>query len=218
MSYSGLGISNRQPYDCCAYTQRLQQSVDPLQYQLYFGAQENCSKCIDKKNWFRQDPNLVDLESDLRGQTRPLSKCDQYKYNPNNQTNKYYTNTFDNNVPKILSPSLCPIVYNNIPRQSSVGYTVPDPNVCGNTWTNADGVNTLNNYNNKTREILGNSDRTQDVNMLMNTCNTQPLYQGGMESVRPYMASSVRSAPVNRMAMVKPVNAENGGSDSEYDE
>lgn len=217
MSYSGLGVSNRQPYDCCAYTQRLQQSVDPLQYQLYFGAQENCSKCVDKKAWFRQDPNLVDLESDLRGQTRPLSKCDQYKYNPNNQTNKYYTNTFDDKVPRILSPGLCPIVYNNIPRQTSVGYTVPDPNVCGNQnlYTNADGVNTLNNYNNRTRELIGNSSRTQDINMLMNSCNSQPLYQGGMESVRP--SSNVRRNEVvaNRMAMLNNVNAE---SDSEYDE
>jgi hypothetical protein len=217
MSYSGLGVSNRQPYDCCAYTQRLQQSVDPLQYQLYFGAQENCGKCVDKKAWFRQDPNLVDLESDLRGQTRPLSKCDQYKYNPNNQTNKYYTNTFDNNVPRILSPGLCPIVYNNIPRQTSVGYVVPDANVCGNEnlYTNVDGVNTLNNYNKRTRELVGNSDKVQDINMLMNTCNTQPLYQGGMESVRPYMARNQRNEPVNRMAMMQTVNTE---SDSEYDE
>jgi hypothetical protein len=210
MSYSGLGVSNRQPYDCCAYTQRLQQSVDPLQYQMYFGAQENCGKCVDKKAWFRQDPNLVDLESDLRGQTRPLSRCDQYKYNPNNQTNKYYTNTFDNNVPRVLAPGLCPIVYNNIPRQTSVGYTVPDMNVCGNpnSFTNVDSVNTLNNYNNRTRELVGNSEKVQDINMLMNSCNNQPLYQGGMESVRPMTAKTMKNSPVNRLGMM-PVNAEN---------
>ena len=36
MSYSTQGASNRQIYDCCAYAQSLQQSVDHLQYQLYF--------------------------------------------------------------------------------------------------------------------------------------------------------------------------------------
>ena len=35
MSYPTQGASNRQIYDCCAYSQSLQQSVDPLQYQLY---------------------------------------------------------------------------------------------------------------------------------------------------------------------------------------
>jgi len=42
MSYSTQGASNRQIYDCCDYAQTLQQSVDPLQYYLYFGAQESC--------------------------------------------------------------------------------------------------------------------------------------------------------------------------------
>ena len=79
MSYPTQGASNRQIYDCCAYAQSLQQSVDPLQYQLYFGAQENCSKCIDKQAWFKQDREIVDIESDLWNINRPLSKCDQYK-------------------------------------------------------------------------------------------------------------------------------------------
>ena len=39
MSYSTQGASNRQVYDCCKYAQDLKQSVDPLQYNLYFGAQ-----------------------------------------------------------------------------------------------------------------------------------------------------------------------------------
>ena len=61
MSYSTQGASNRQIYDCCAYAQTLQQSVDPLQYQLYFGAQENCTKCIDTKAWFKQDKEIIDV-------------------------------------------------------------------------------------------------------------------------------------------------------------
>ena len=115
MSYSTQGASNRQVYDCCKYAQDLKQSVDPLQYNLYFGAQENCSKCIDKKAWFKQDTEIVDVESELWNITRPLSDCDQYKYNPSCQTSDSCISTFASNVPRILSPSLCPIVYNNIP-------------------------------------------------------------------------------------------------------
>ena len=73
MSYPTQGASNRQIYDCCAYAQSLQQSVDPMQYQLYFGAHENCSKCIDKRAWFKQDREIVDIESDLWNINRPLS-------------------------------------------------------------------------------------------------------------------------------------------------
>lgn len=131
MSYSTQGASNRQIYDCCAYAQALQQSVDPLQYDLYFGAVENCNKCIDKQAWFKQDRQIVDIESDLWNITRPLTRCDGYKYNPNCKTGPNCVSTFDPNAPRILSPSLCPIVYNNIPVQTNPGYTVPDPaNIC----------------------------------------------------------------------------------------
>ena len=101
MSYSTQGASNRQVYDCCKYAQDLKQSVDPLQYNLYFGAQENCSKCIDNKAWFRQDKEVVDVESELWNITRPLSDCDQYKYNPNCQTSDSCISTFADGVPRI---------------------------------------------------------------------------------------------------------------------
>ena len=61
MSYGTQGSSNNQIYDCCFYSQDLQQSTDPLQYQLYFGQAENCSKCIDKKAWYKFDSAVVDV-------------------------------------------------------------------------------------------------------------------------------------------------------------
>ena len=79
MSYSTQGSSNRQEYDCCKYAQDLQQSVDPLSYQLYFGAQESCSKCIDKKAWFKQDGEIVDIESDLQNYIREQAKTKNYE-------------------------------------------------------------------------------------------------------------------------------------------
>jgi hypothetical protein len=195
MSYSTQGASNRQVYDCCKYAQDLKQSVDPLQYNLYFGAQENCSKCIDNKAWFRQDKEVVDVESELWNITRPLSDCDQYKYNPNCQTSDSCISTFADGVPRILSPSLCPIVYNNIPRQTSPGYTVPNPNICGDTWRKAADMNTYKDYENNVQNILGNSKQPEDVYMFLNSCNQQPLYDGSMEKVRPYFADIYNSAP-----------------------
>jgi hypothetical protein len=201
MSYSTQGASNRQIYDCCAYAQALQQSVDPLQYDLYFGAVENCNKCIDKKAWFRQDREIVDIESDLWNITRPLTKCDGYKYNPNCKTGPNCVSTFDPNAPRILSPSLCPIVYNNIPVQSNPGYTVPDPaNIClaKNDYRKADDVDTFEQWVQGNKAILGNNADPQNVYMFMNSCANKPLYQGEMEKVSPYMLNNYNSAPLSK--------------------
>ncbi len=201
MSYSTQGASNRQIYDCCAYAQALQQSVDPLQYDLYFGAVENCNKCIDKKAWFRQDREIVDIESDLWNITRPLTKCDGYKYNPNCKTGPNCVSTFDPNAPRILSPSLCPIVYNNIPVQTNPGYTVPDPaNIClnKNDYRKADNVNTFDQWTQGNKAILGNNSDPQNVFMFMNACANKPLYNGEMEKVTPYMLNNYDSAPTSK--------------------
>jgi len=179
MSYQTQGASNRNIYDCCDYAQQLQQSVDPLQYYLYFGAQENCSKCIDKKAWFKQDKEVVDIESELRNITRPLSRCDQFKYNPNCQTSPDCISTFATTAPKILSPSLCPIVYNNIPVQTSPGYKIPNPNICiGNNYREADNVNTYDSYKKSNEAIIGDSKEKQDIYMFLNSCSNTPLYHG----------------------------------------
>jgi hypothetical protein len=199
MSYSTQGASNRQIYDCCAYSQSLQQSVDPLQYQLYFGRGENCSKCIDKKAWFKQDTEIVNIESDLLNLTRPLSKCAEYKYSPTCKTSPECISTFAPDVPRILSPSLCPIVYNNIPVQTSVGYTLPNTNICSgkNDWTEANSVNTYKAYVDENKKILGNSNDSQNVYMFMNTCSNKPLYDGSVEKIHPYLGNTFNSAPVN---------------------
>jgi hypothetical protein len=200
MSYSTQGASNRQIYDCCAYAQALQQSVDPLQYDLYFGAVENCNKCIDKQAWFKQDRQIVDIESDLWNITRPLTRCDGYKYNPNCKTGPNCVSTFDPNAPRILSPSLCPIVYNNIPVQTNPGYNVPDPaNVClaNNDYRMADSVDTFEQWSQGNKAILGNNSDPQNAFMFMNTCANKPLYQGGMEKVSPFMANVYDSAQVS---------------------
>lgn len=80
--------SNRLIYDDCAYKKTLQQSTDPLQYALYTGKYENSAKCrielgsVGGNGVSLFNGNLVDLESDLRGQTRQSSLCPCDKYGP----------------------------------------------------------------------------------------------------------------------------------------
>ena len=80
--------SNRLIYDECAYKKTLQQSTDPLEYVLYTGKYENTAKCrvelgsVGGNGVSLFNGNLVDLESDLRGQTRQASQCPTKKYGP----------------------------------------------------------------------------------------------------------------------------------------
>lgn len=204
------GFSNRMIYDNCSYDQYLNDTIGPYQYQLYQGAHENNNKC--KYDKFYHPYDLVDVESELKNQTRPATKCGIYKYN-NNECGKcvstnskpividniasnsiqnsninskpnlafqqqmaYYGNlqtkqipnvksetskqnteknkietkienftqnngiqtstvrcstngnlsTFDNTIPIVYPPEICPIVYNNIPKRYNNGYTIPN--------------------------------------------------------------------------------------------
>lgn len=80
--------SNRLIYDTCAYKKELDQSVGPLSYSLNPIKYENCNKCrmelgiIGGSAVSQIKGNLVDLESDLRGSTRPNSNCPSKKYVP----------------------------------------------------------------------------------------------------------------------------------------
>lgn len=85
--------STRLPYDTCAYKERITESTAPLDYSLYTGKFENCTKCrvelgiVGGNNVSLFSGNLVDLESDLRGQTRPASLCSSMKYHPKCEPN-----------------------------------------------------------------------------------------------------------------------------------
>ena len=80
--------STRLTSDTCAYKERITASTAPLDYSLYTGKYENCTKCrvelgiVGGNNVSLFSGNLVDLESDLRGQTRPASLCSSMKYHP----------------------------------------------------------------------------------------------------------------------------------------
>ena len=126
------GSSNRLMYDKCSYQHRLYRSVAPLNYNLAFYKYENCDKCLGPDNRFytRQSPEIVAVETELKNYTRPLSHCDRFKYSPLCKRSGLCISTFDRHVPVIYAPEICPIVHNNIPKQTHPGFVVPNPNIC----------------------------------------------------------------------------------------
>lgn len=79
---------NRRMYDDCAISKNLSQSKSPGNYMLFSGKFYNEKQCRIPKGIVGGNEvslsknNLVDLESDLRGQTRRLSDCPSEKYQP----------------------------------------------------------------------------------------------------------------------------------------
>ena len=115
-----IGSSNRTKYDNCDYQKSLYESTSPLMYMTYFGSVENVNKCRYDKFWTRYQ--LVDVESELRNQTRPLSNCDQFKYSPTCKRSGLCLSTFDKSVPVVQAPEVCPIIFNNIPVYTDTGF------------------------------------------------------------------------------------------------
>ena len=119
--------SNRLSYDSCAYQKSLQQSTSPLDYMLYNGKYENTAKCriefgvVGGNGVSLFSGNLVDLESELRGQTRVASLCPNNMYVPSNKDDKlahqpscqmqYYPKV---PLPQTTKPSSCN--YNGISK------------------------------------------------------------------------------------------------------
>lgn len=83
----------RNLYDDCALDKKAQESTGPFKYITDTNVVESQESCFEGSAPFQHNPfksipvNNIDYESDLRGQTRNLSKCPIHKYNPeiNNQ-------------------------------------------------------------------------------------------------------------------------------------
>ena len=77
---------NRLKYDTCTYKQELKRDVTTLDYLLSTFPFENCNKCrhefglVGGTNVSHTSGNMVDVESELRGQTRVQSRCPCNKY------------------------------------------------------------------------------------------------------------------------------------------
>lgn len=106
---------NRLAYDSCAYTKTLQQSTDPLDYNLFKGKYESCKECpIGSFTNNLEFGAKTDVESDLKGQTRINSRCPTKKFPANSQNGIPYT-----------SPLVCENIYyitpNNLTKITSNG-------------------------------------------------------------------------------------------------
>ncbi len=113
--------SNRLIYDDCYYKQYIHGSVSPFKYNMYEGKFENCGKC--RKDKFYHPYDLVDIESELRNQTRPMSACGGWKYNPN--TKMPACQIFKSQPIKFESPNKR-YIYNDNPTEKLVSHYYND--------------------------------------------------------------------------------------------
>jgi hypothetical protein len=75
--------SNRLIYDNCAYSLKVNDNKDQFKYWVYTPKYENCSKCKFSNEEDRQRMTFrVDLESELKDQTRFSTLCPSKKYLP----------------------------------------------------------------------------------------------------------------------------------------
>ena len=74
--------SNRLSYDSCAYSKKLQQSTDPLEYNLFRGKFESCTQCA-----------VGDFTNNLEFGIQYLDKRDQAE----EYCKQYYNETYGGN-------------------------------------------------------------------------------------------------------------------------
>jgi hypothetical protein len=120
---------NNMKYDSCTYTKDLKENVSILTYLLSPFRYEHQEKCRHKLGLVggtavsHIDGNLVDLESDLRGQTRYLSWCTKTQAAPLKE-GEHIVN--DKTEPISTSKKHLPacqfISYKEVPLPPSVNY------------------------------------------------------------------------------------------------
>lgn len=128
-----IGTFNRLNYDNCAYDKRLQESTSPLSYQMSRYKFENCARCT--YNGTQYAPfDLVEEESELKGISRPATRCPSRLYNPMCKRSNICWSTYDKDVPVVYPANLCPVVCNNIKKMRTPGYTLHKRDYCGKPY------------------------------------------------------------------------------------
>ena len=119
--------ANRLRYDQCAYSDDLRIQSSALSYLLDPIKYSRCHPCffqlglVGGNNVSQIQGNLVDLESDLRGQTREASRCANMKYLPTGGdiiSGKHYWNPASlpkTNITKIHLPTCQMFNYESVP-------------------------------------------------------------------------------------------------------
>lgn len=112
---------NRTIYDTCSYKQNLQESVSTLSYILSPYRYEHKDKCrhvlglIGGTNVSHITGNMVDLDSELRGQTRYINKCGDNMYIPSDDGIIKNDKTPPIDTKALHLPSCQNIMYRSIP-------------------------------------------------------------------------------------------------------
>jgi len=112
---------NRTKYDTCSYKLDLQTSVDTLGHILSPYRYEHKDKCMHELGFVggtavsHIQGNLVDLDSELRGQTRIITKCNNNQYTPseNGIVNNDKTTPINTNMTHL--PTCQSIMYRSVP-------------------------------------------------------------------------------------------------------
>ena len=119
---------NRSKYDTCSYKTDLQNNVSTLSYILSPLRYEHQDKCrhqlgfVGGTNVSHIQGNLVDLDSDLRGQTRFISKCQTNLYVPTDDGIIKNDKTQPINTSMLHLPACQSIMYRAVPLPPAMNF------------------------------------------------------------------------------------------------
>ena len=120
---------NRTTYDNCSYKQEeLQGNVSTLQYLLSPYRYEHANKCRHQLGFIggtavsHIQGNLVDLDSELRSQTRIVSKCNTNQYVPTNDGIIKNDKTKPIDTTMLHLPACQSIMYREVPAPPKINY------------------------------------------------------------------------------------------------
>jgi len=119
---------NRTIYDTCSYKQDLQENVSTLSYILSPFRYEHKDKCRHQLGFIggtavsHIQGNMVDLDSELRGQTRILSKCGGNMYVPSDDGVIKNDKTQPIDTTMLHLPACQAILYREVPLPPKMEY------------------------------------------------------------------------------------------------
>jgi hypothetical protein len=119
---------NRTKYDTCSYKQNLQGNVSTLSYimsPMYFEHKDKCRHqlgLVGGTTVSHIKGNLVDLDSELRGQTRYISKCGGNMYVPTDDGIIKNDKTQPIDTTMLHLPSCQTIMYRGVPLPPKMNF------------------------------------------------------------------------------------------------
>ena len=108
---SNIGGCTRLKCDPCRIKQQTRESQSPYKYTTFANKYENCNKCTHDNAFYTPfSTEIIDKESELRLLHLTGSKCSVHKHQKGDSRSM---------TPIVMPPEACPIVYDNVRRQST---------------------------------------------------------------------------------------------------